>query len=706
MDQPTLKILRTIKRNRFAAIGAFLSVLSGLLVYLLITPRLYQAKVRLILDEKPGTSISPLGRDLAQAPGDNTKALATEEELIRSKKVLSKAIAVYQRSQDDELANAISLGTVKNKIQTQVVPGTQIIEISFENEDPTTTFALLNLIAKVVVEENSESIRSEARATRQFLEQQIPQRQQQLVSIEAAISQFKQQYNIISLEGSDNSQLSKSIATAEQTAQDLSAQLSQVQARNRELSKVTGKKSTQETYQSTKAGQDPDLISLREKLSDLESQLNLAKESLTEEHPEIQRLLTEKNATELLYQEKLASLSDGQVSSKDSTAATSDDVSQQLSEKLILSDVEQKELREKLLSTRSFISNLENRRQQYPVLEKTLVSLTRQMETASESVELLKQKLDEARIAEAQLVSNLRLIEEAEKPMLPASPNIPSLLLLGTVAAFAFSVGIVLLLEGVDNKLRELDELKSFTELPLLGVIPKLEKSKLIPAAPLLADLYSDPFLLETFRALSKNIQYKTNLESNILIITSAISGEGKSYIASNLAVVSAMSSKKTLLIDADFRRPSIHNIFKLSAKPGLQDMLKSNSEEVSTAAIQHTSIKNLSVITSGKFSYDNLFSLETTAIDNLFNSLSNCYDLIIIDTPPVMACSDALTLSHRSNQSVIVAKIDLTPKDGLRRAIDIFNSNNSNPIGLVINGSTSMNKYYDYLQKDYALAS
>lgn len=220
MDQPISKILKIIYRNRWAASGTFLSVFGGLVIYLWITPRLYSARVRLILDEKPASSISPLGRDLAQTPGDNSKALATQEELIRSQRVLSKAITRYRQSLNQSVAQEITLGDVKSELQTQVVPGTQIIEISFRNQDPEATAALLNLVATGVVQENVETIRSEARATRQFLENQIPQRQQQLVSIEAAISQFKQNYNIVSLEDTDNKRLTESIADAEKNAQE------------------------------------------------------------------------------------------------------------------------------------------------------------------------------------------------------------------------------------------------------------------------------------------------------------------------------------------------------------------------------------------------------------------------------------------------------------------------------------------------------
>lgn len=705
MDQPISKILKIIYRNRWAASGTFLSVFGGLVIYLWITPRLYSARVRLILDEKPASSISPLGRDLAQTPGDNSKALATQEELIRSQRVLSKAITRYRQSLNQSVAQEITLGDVKSELQTQVVPGTQIIEISFRNQDPEATAALLNLVATGVVQENVETIRSEARATRQFLENQIPQRQQQLVSIEAAISQFKQNYNIVSLEDTDNKRLTESIADAEKNAQEISAQLRQVQTRSLALSQVTGKHNTQETYQSIKSGQHPDLTSLREKLADLESQLTLKREILTEEHPDVQQLLTEKNATQLLYQEKLSSISNNSSEAPDLNGVAADTVTQQLSEKLILSDIERNELGQKLLSTRTHISKLNERRQQYPVLEKTLASLTRQMETATQSVSLLKQKLDEARIAEAQIVSNLRIIEEAEKPKLPTFPNIPSLLLLGTVAALIFSVGVVLVIEGLDSTLKDPDDI-TFTELPLLGLIPQQARS-VLQSSLLGVDLHNDPVLLESFRVLSRNIQYKNDNKSRVLIITSAISGEGKSSIALSLAIVSAMMSKKTLLIDADMRCPTIHDTFQIPLAPGLQDVLKDNCEEIGTSAIRRTSVKNLSVMPAGYFSRDDVFSLESARTSDLLRNLEKNYECIIIDTPPLMACADAFILNQYFCQTLMVAKLHLTPKDSLKRAINILQSNNINPIGLVINGSnTKNNEYYRYLKKDYALAS
>lgn len=111
--------------------------------------------------------------------------------------------------------------------------------------------------------------------------------------------------------------------------------------------------------------------------------------------------------------------------------------------------------------------------------------------------------------------------------------------------------------------------------------------------------------------------------------------------------------------------------------------------------------------MTSGKFSYDNVFSFETQRAKELFTEVQQHYDVIVIDTPPVMACSDALVLSQEGRQTIVVARLDVTPKQVLNRSIDILNSNNVNVVGLAINGVTaSTDKYYRYLKEDYALAA
>lgn len=707
MNESVSKVFKIIYRNRWTTVGTFLSVFTGIVVYLLITPRLYSAKVRLILDQRPATSISPLGRDIAQTPGDNNKGLATQEELVRSKSVLTKAIVLFNQSNEDSEIEKVTLGETKQEVSTEVIPGTQIIEITFRHTDPQVTSSLLNLIASSVIQENAETIRSEARATRQFLENQIPRRQQELVKIESSISQFKQQYNIVSLEETDNKRLTQSIAEAEKVAEEVSAELRQLQARGSSLSKVIDQNSDKESYLSAKAGQNPELISLRDQLSNLESQLKIKRESLTDDHPDIQKLITETEAAQALYQQKLASISPGSsLNSNGTVQVANEKVTQELSEKLVLSVVERNELRDKLANTRAYISKLDARRQQYPVLEKTLASLQRKKEGATKSVNLLRQKLDEARIAEAQLVSNLRIIEEANKPTLPSYPNVPSFLVLGIMAAVALSAGVTLSAEGMDGRLRDLESLEELTKVPLLGVLPKQKNSRLFPTLPF-AELYNNLPLLESVRALSKNIEYKNSTESKVLVITSAISGEGKSFVATNLAVLSAMLSKKTLLIDADMRRPSIHKIFQLSQDPGLQDYLRDAVKEGLPSAIRSTSIKNLSVMTSGKFSYDNVFSFETQRAKELLAEVEQQYDVIVIDTPPVMACSDALVLSQGERQTIMVARLDVTPKQVLNRSIDILNSNNVNVVGLAINGVTaSTDKYYRYLKEDYALAA
>jgi capsular exopolysaccharide synthesis family protein len=704
MDQNFALLPAVINRRRLPAIATFISVICGAIAYLIVTPRLYEASVRLLLDDKQ-VSFSELGRDLttqADIPGANP--IATQAELVRSQRVLRRAIAQTNLLGTDEGESKLTLGQLRGGLRTSIVPATRILEITYRSQDPVLTAAVLNAVSEAMVQENAATIRTEAGSARRFLAAEVPKKRAQLAQAEAALSHYKRTRGIVSLadaNGQDNSQtrsLIASLTALEDQARSLSAQLQEAKVRNNSLGQITDSGTLKSTYAAVRTGQDQELKSLRAKLTDLESQVAIARSRFTKNNPTLLTLLEKRDATRALYAQKMSSLVAGNNSVTRPANVASDEVSQDLATKLILGRVEVSALASKLAVVRREQANLQARLNQLPAREQELAVLTRQRQEAATSLELLQRKLEEARIAEAQLVSNAKIIDPAELPAAPNWPKLPVVLVIATATGIVLAIGVVLLLELLDGTLRNATEAEELVKLPVLGVLPALPKTALDLERP---EFLQDPALLESYRTLLKSIEFRSAEDLQVVVVSSSLSGEGKSVVVSHLAAVSAMLSRRTLIIDADLRRPTQHKLFNLAAQPGLTDVVNGNF--TSAEAVQHTRIRDLSVLTSGKPHLQPSEFFESKRMRTLLAEAASQYDLVIIDTPPITSCVDALTLSRDSNHLLLVARPNFTQKDILMRAVSELTSNHIGILGIAINGITAQTeKFYRYALQDY----
>ncbi|MGI8501550.1 MAG: CpsD/CapB family tyrosine-protein kinase, partial [Hassallia sp.] len=230
--------------------------------------------------------------------------------------------------------------------------------------------------------------------------------------------------------------------------------------------------------------------------------------------------------------------------------------------------------------------------------------------------------------------------------------------------------------------------------LPLLGVLPRLPAKTLIlePADRFLDDVS----LVEPYRMLLKTLEFRSSDKVQIIVISSTLSGEGKSIVASHLAAISAMLSRRTLIIDADLRRPMQHTLFNLAPKPGITDVIEKRT--TLNQAVQLTEVENLHVLTGGEFHGRPSQLLESPAMKSLVAEAAANYDMVIIDTAPISACADAATLGRQTDGMILVTRPSITIKEVLQRAVSELKHNQIPVLGVVVNGMTEQTeKYFRY---------
>ena len=314
--------------------------------------------------------------------------------------------------------------------------------------------------------------------------------------------------------------------------------------------------------------------------------------------------------------------------------------------------------------------------------------------------------LEDIRLSEANSLNSVTVAEEAATPNAPVSPRTSLNVIAGFLIGLLLAVGLVALLEYLDDSFKSTEDIQSVLGLTVLGVVEfmganakrRKQKPSDQPATvqPIVSLTKVSSHTVEAYRLLRANLDF-TALDSPIrkLLITSALPQEGKSTTASNLAVVMAQSGKRVLLMDVDLRRPTAHKLFKLPNHHGLTSLLLGIASQEET--IQEVGVENLRVLTSGPIPPSPADILSSQAMGTLLDSLASQFDVIIADSPPVLVASDAVILASRMDGVLMVVAANATSKRVCRNAFEALLRSSSPILGAVLNKqeNTKHDSYY-----------
>ncbi len=337
----------------------------------------------------------------------------------------------------------------------------------------------------------------------------------------------------------------------------------------------------------------------------------------------------------------------------------------------------------------------------------------------------LLQKLKEASITAGLRSSNIRVVDPALVPTVPSRPQKARNILLGFLVGLVGGVGLAIFREYLDNTVKSPDEVEALTGLPSLAVVPSLpglgnsqgrlsrsRKDKALQAATgprveLLAYVQPKSQISEAFRALRTSLLLsQADHPPQVILVTSAMPREGKTTAAVNLAVTLAQLGDSTLLMDSDLRKPGIRRALNLP--PGKETGLSSylagvcSLDEITMA---HPAIPNLSVLMTGPVPPSPADLLSSYRLRDAITELRHRFKFVVIDSPPIMAATDAVILSALTDGVLLVVRSGETPKEAFTRARDVLLSVKSHILGVVLNAvdSSAPDYYYSYRYYPYA---
>ena len=319
-----------------------------------------------------------------------------------------------------------------------------------------------------------------------------------------------------------------------------------------------------------------------------------------------------------------------------------------------------------------------------PEKERQLIEINREQGTKNEIYDFLLQKREETALSHASTVSESSIVDKAQSSDRPVSPKSKVIYLSSLLLALFSGIGIVLGKEVLSSKIMFRHEIEGLTDQPIIGEIAS-ENSK----SPIVVSEGRKTFIAEQFRKLRATLTYMgINSNHKKILITSSISGEGKSFVATNLALSLAITGKKVALLDFDLNNPSLNNKLNISKQIGITEYLQGMCQagQIIKATDLH---ENLFLIPTGELPHNPSELIMSERVGELLNYMETNFDYVVVDTAPVGPVTDAYLLSPYCDATLYIVRHGYTPKMLVER-IDVNNKiNKLNNMAIVFNGVT-----------------
>lgn len=710
-DSGVLELWQVIRdRKMTIAALAVLGILGALLIYLIQNP-VYQAGTTIEVQSLNESSLEPLG-DTGGTPYTPETYLQTQARILQSASVRARVdakmladTAFKPWKEPDHFApirrwlrlpakaakpNARQLPPVE--LHVKPYENTRLIEILVDAPDPKFAANYANTMTNEYIEYQLEARWNAAQRATRFLTQQIEKLRLKLQNSENRLQAYGRNAGLLFTDDKQNVEQAK---------------LGQIQT---ELSAATADRVSKQASWEIARSSPPDTVpqvldngrlsGYQAQLADLRRQLAEMGPSLTPEHYKVIRVQAQIKALESTFQNERANI----------LARIRNDYDTAVRREAALKDSYARQA--------ALVSEQSAKTIDYDILR-------REVDSNRKLYDELLGRVQGAGLASALHASNIRIVDPAEPPRFPYKPNLIKSIALGLFTGLLLGVGLVLAGEHVNRSLKSPGETPFHLKVPELGVIPDkgsvLEKSRdgsprLLPLRTGLAgegdhvELVTwrnrPSVLAESFRSTLASILVTEHngQRPRVIVITSPGRGEGKSTTVSNLGIALAEINQKVLLLDADMRKPHLHEVFNAPNSWGLSDLLRERTslkDMPLEALARETEVNGLYILPSGTgtVSIANLLYSNRTA--ELLQRLRQEFDTVLIDTPPMLYISDARVLGRLADGAILVVRAGKTTRDAALGAKQRLVDDRIPVMGTILNGWDSKAKtrygYYTY---------
>lgn len=696
-------------KRKWIIIVAVLLGLAISIYYIATTIPQFEAVSRIHIDLSRSTNIGV--EDLIEqklgAGGDSAEKLQTEIQIMQSESVVMEvfnSLDLYRKKPFSEmfkdhpydghlspqqrykLIHAF-LGATK----VTVLPNTEVVEVHFQNEDPTVAMNVANSIVDSYLDRDLRSRFEGTMRVSNWLSQQLAALKRQVEDSQKSLAEFQKKNNLVTTDAEGGNLVTESLRTV-----------------NQQLAEAEADRIVKEARYKMALTRNPDLLvsvspgtvlgSLRSQQADLLVQSAQLKSKFGPDYPKVREM-------------------DKQLASVQSDIDTEiNSLTKRFTEEYNAAVQTEALMHSRLDSTKQEAFRENESAAQYDILKHGA-------ESASELYDALQMKLKEAGITAGLNSNDIDIIDRASIPPFPVLPKKRSAVLFGLLGGLFAGIALAFFFESLDDTVRTSDDAEALAQLPTLAVIPHfvpmgrkgsaqagtIEQQRLLKVSPDLVS-YVDPGSLaaEGYRTLRSSILLSAvDHEPKLLLITSSFAAEGKSTSAANLAVSFAQRSARVLLVDTDLRKGTLHMKFRLSNRAGLSTLL---SRESGSEAYEHPlpDLPNLTVLSRGPIAPNPGEMLASRMMEDMIAQWRSEYEHIILDSSPVLAVADTLSLAPQADATLILVRSGVTRKKALLRVREQLRRASARVLGTLINDvDLRLENYYTYSKRyDYGYKS
>lgn len=664
----------------------------------------YSSSAKIEIDRE-NSNISPFpGADSYDYMMDLDNYIETQARILTSETLALETIRRMQLSNDPG-SEAINLGSLKNQklppevgaflgaLSVRRIPNTRLMEIGFESTDPKMAAEILNTHLENYIYQNTRSGMVSAKTATSMLQNELTELSTKVRNSEDALIAYERANQIWNVDDKND----KSNVATERLG-DLNRQLTEAQS-------DTLRK--QALFEFAKTGDIDAVPQLRE--NGLLQQLQTRRADLSvlytdsvnqygPNYPKVQRIQAQIKEID------------------DQMARTRKGILAQLESEYLEAKQREELLGRVLDSQKTEVNTMSEKMIQYNILK-------REAEANKSLYDSLQTKLKEAEISSGLRSENIRVIDPAVIPSYPTRPAKTRNIALAFLVGLVGGVGLALLREYLDNTVKTPDDVETLTRLPSLAVVPAFGEGALADKRAgflragssnghekrieLVAQHLPKSQMSEAFRALRTSILLsQPDHPPQVILVTSALPREGKTTAAANLAVTLAQLGDKTVLVDADLRKPGVGRLLNLGTGKyaGLSSYLAGVSS-LDLVTVPHPAIDNLAAIPTGPLPPNPADLLSSHRLTDAITELRKKYKFIVIDSPPIMAATDAVVLSVQTDGVLLVVRSGETPKEAFARTRDLLTSVKCHILGVVLNAvdSSAPDYYYSYRYYPYS---
>jgi len=656
-----------LQRRKWAILISLGAVFALSIIVTAVTPRTYESTATLLISELAPKSSKPTDSQDAMAAMGSPN-LDTHVQLIQGEATAEETAKWLAQNGGPSL----TAQQVRARVSARSVRDTQLIRIVARARTTEDAQKIAGAAAKTYVALNRGRARGSSETTGRYLAEQLAIAREKLTKAESELRSFRESSGTIAADAAAGELLNRAAAlrsSADTTAADLA------QARER-----TGRIRAQLAEQnlSIKSGQVRDnavVQQLRARLAELQGQRLAAQAKYTADYPGPLAQIDEQIR---LVKQQL----DAEIKHVVGSGGGDLALQQQLTGDLIKAEAESAALKARYQQIQAELRQANGELGKIPARQVTLANLQRQVDVAQNIYSELLQRSQEIEVGRVMALGNADIVEPASLPRLPVKPNIPLNLTLGLLLGLGVGIGVALVQDQLDDTVRDQSEAARLAAAPVLGTIPVFQPNgqtgALAPGGPA-------AMATEAYRALRYCLDFVTQGErGRVVLVTSPAQFEGKTTTVWNLARAVAVTGRRVVLVDSDLRRSGLGRLLGLHGKPGVTDVLL--GEVALRDALQRHTESGVLFLSAGKEVQNHTELLDSDAMRELLRELRQEADLVILDSPPVLAVADSLVLARLSDDVLMVCVTGQSHRHELQLARTLLSRVGESVSGVVLN--------------------